>query len=124
MKSGKPKVLHQIASRSMIAHVLECVEVAGVGAVAVVLGPNRDDVRAEAATYCPEARFFTQTFCRTCGSAMPRVDPGRGIAVIPMGALDDGPGVTPREHIFVGSKAPWFEIADALPQHAEWPPKS
>jgi hypothetical protein len=24
-------------------------------------------------------------------------------------------------HIFVGSKAPWFEIADALPRHAELP---
>ena len=25
----------------------------------------------------PEARFFTQVFCRTCGSAMPRIDPER-----------------------------------------------
>ena len=27
-------------------------------------------------------------------------------------------------HIFVGSKAPWFEIADALPQHAEQMPRA
>jgi hypothetical protein len=39
-----------------------------------------------------------------------------------MGALDDDPGVRPREHIFVGSKAPWDEITDALPQHGEMPP--
>ena len=70
----------------------------------------------------PEAQFFTQTFCRACGSPMPRVDPGRGIAIIPMGALDDDPGARPDHHIFVGSKAPWFEITDKLPQYAEQQP--
>ncbi len=29
-------------------------------------------------------------------------------------------GVHYTAHIFVGSKAPWFEITDALPQHAEF----
>jgi hypothetical protein len=70
----------------------------------------------------PEALRFTQTFCRRCGGKLPRVDPARKLAVVPMGALDDDPGVRPREHIFVGSKAAWDEIADALPQHDEMPP--
>jgi len=60
MKSSKPKVLHEIAGRSMLAHVLASVKEAGIGTVAVVVGPNRDDVRAEAAAHCPQARFFTQ----------------------------------------------------------------
>jgi hypothetical protein len=70
----------------------------------------------------PEARFFTQVFCRTCGSAMPRIDRERGIAVVPMGSLDDDPGIRPQFHIFVDSKAPWYEIVDVLPQHAEAAP--
>jgi hypothetical protein len=70
----------------------------------------------------PEARFFAQAFCTVCGGKAPRLDPSRDLAVVPMGALDDDPGVRPREHIFVASKAPWFEIADALPQHAEAAP--
>ena len=70
----------------------------------------------------PEARFFMQVFCRICGSCLPRVDRQRGFAVVPMGAFDDDPGVRPQYHIFVASNAPWFEIADALPQHAEYPP--
>lgn len=70
----------------------------------------------------PEARFFTQIFCATCGSPVPRIDPSRGFAVIPMGALDDDPGFRLQHHIFVGSKAPWFDIADDLPQHQEAPP--
>jgi hypothetical protein len=68
----------------------------------------------------PEAERFTQVFCRTCGSIMPRIASDRGLAVIPMGALDDDPGIRPQAHIFVGSKAPWFEIADQLPQYAEY----
>jgi hypothetical protein len=67
----------------------------------------------------PEAQFFMQVFCRTCGSPMPRADANRGFAVLAMGALDADPGVRPRNHIFVGSKAPWFEITDSLPQFAE-----
>jgi hypothetical protein len=70
----------------------------------------------------PEARFFTQVFCGSCGSPMPRIDPGRGIAVVPMGALDDDPALHPERHIFVGSKAPWDVIADGLPQFEEYPP--
>ncbi len=72
----------------------------------------------------PEAKFFTQTFCRICGSKLPRVDPSRNLTVVPLGALDDDPGVGPAMHIFVSAKAPWFEIADRLPQYAEYPPSA
>jgi hypothetical protein len=70
----------------------------------------------------PEALRFTQSFCGVCGGKLPRVDPARKLAVVPMGALDDDPGIRPSEHIFVGSKAAWDEIHDGLPQHAEYPP--
>jgi hypothetical protein len=67
----------------------------------------------------PEARYFAQAFCRECGGKLPRLDSERNLAVVPMGALDDHPGLAPSAHIFTGSKAPWFEIADDLPRHAE-----
>lgn len=67
----------------------------------------------------PDARYFQQVFCSCCGSPMPRLDAGREIAVIPMGSLDDDPGMSPNVHIYVGSKAPWFEITDALTQRQE-----
>lgn len=70
----------------------------------------------------PDARFFTQTFCETCSSLMPRKDAGRGIAVIPMSSLDDDPGIRPQDHIFVEYKADWHHITDELPQHREGPP--
>jgi len=38
---------------------------------------------------------------------------------VAMGSLVVAPSVRPTEHIFVGSKAPWFEITDDLPQSEE-----
>jgi hypothetical protein len=89
---------------------------------------NADDLRfargadALVSYKLPEARFFTQVFCSTCGSPMPRVDRERGFAVVPMGSLDVDPGLRPERHIFVASNAPWYDIPDTLPQHAEYPP--
>ncbi len=39
---------------------------------------------------------------------------------VSMGSLVDAPTIRPTHHIFVGSKAPWFEIADDLPQFDEY----
>jgi hypothetical protein len=64
----------------------------------------------------PEAERFGTAFCQRCGSLVPRVTGVNGETVnIPAGCLDSDPGITPRGHIFVGSKAPWFEITDSLP---------
>jgi hypothetical protein len=70
----------------------------------------------------PEARYFTATFCTRCGAETPRVSAERGFAVVPAGGLDTDPGIRPRAHIYVGSKASWFDITDDVPQFAEAPP--
>lgn len=67
----------------------------------------------------PEARRFTHFFCGRCGSTLPFRNEERGLVGVPMGGLDADPEYAPRAHIFVGSKAPWFTICDALPQHPE-----
>ncbi|MCX7900586.1 MAG: NTP transferase domain-containing protein, partial [Methylocystis sp.] len=67
MKSDVPKVLHKIAGRTMLAHVLVSVAEAGAARAAVVVGPGCDDVRAEARRYAPNASFFEQS--RRLGTA-------------------------------------------------------
>jgi len=67
----------------------------------------------------PDAQYFTQVFCKVCSSLMPRRNAERGIAVIPMGSLDDDPEIRPAAHIFVNSKAGWHDITDDLPQYPE-----
>ncbi|HLK88307.1 MAG TPA: GFA family protein [Polyangia bacterium] len=60
----------------------------------------------------------THTFCRVCGSTLATFLGAREIG-LPLGTLDDDPGVRPSAHVFVDSKAPWFEITDGLPQLPE-----
>jgi hypothetical protein len=63
-----------------------------------------------------EATHFTQTFCARCAAKVPTVDPDRGIAIVPLGGLDDLPPVTPREHIWTAEIPAWSGVTDALPQ--------
>ena len=60
MKSARPKALHEIAGQSMLAHVLGAVAAAGAQDVAVVIGPDRDDVAAEALRAAPRALIRVQ----------------------------------------------------------------
>jgi hypothetical protein len=71
----------------------------------------------------PEAQHFGTAFCQRCGSAVPRVSFEHNVAVVPAGSLDSEPGIAPAAHIFVGSKAPWTDISDTIPQFAEMPPR-
>ena len=70
----------------------------------------------------PEAARFTHCFCRVCGSSMPRTADDN--VMIPAGSLDHDPGARERMHIYVESKAPWYEISDALSQHPAGPGSS
>ncbi len=69
----------------------------------------------------PTAMVFGQAFCKTCGSSMPRKRPGAEMYNIPAGALNQPPGAEPKGHIYVGSKAPWFDITDNKPQWQKSP---
>jgi len=63
-----------------------------------------------------------RTFCAICGSAGPSTMPELGVAAAPAAGLQGDLGIKPQSHIFVGSKAPWYTITDALPQHDAYPP--
>jgi hypothetical protein len=57
------------------------------------------------------------TRCRACGSLLFSVVRDGAFAHVTLGTLVDDPSIRPTAHIFVESKAPWFEITDNLPQH-------
>jgi hypothetical protein len=63
---------------------------------------------------------LNNTRCAACGSLLFSVVREGAYVHVALGSLVDPPGVRPTEHIFVGSKAPWFEITDDLPQHVEY----
>ncbi len=59
---------------------------------------------------------LNDTRCGACGSLLFSVVREGAYVHVAMGSLVGVPTIRPTEHIFVGSKAPWFEITDDLPQ--------
>lgn len=78
--------------------------VQGAGGLLIVGGPEGHDAH-----------------CAACGSLLYSVVREGAFVHVAMGTLVDAPAIRPNKHIFVGSKAPWFEITDDLPQFQEFP---
>lgn len=60
-------------------------------------------------------------FCRICGSPLPGTNEEDKEVGIPVGLLDQDPGVRPSLHIMVESKAPWYDIAGDETQYETFP---
>ncbi|MFM7083491.1 MAG: NTP transferase domain-containing protein [Hyphomicrobium sp.] len=60
MKSELPKVMHRIAGRSMIGHVLDVALQLQTPQIAVVVGPEMQDVVEEAKSIAPHIQIFEQ----------------------------------------------------------------
>ncbi|MGA3339569.1 MAG: bifunctional UDP-N-acetylglucosamine diphosphorylase/glucosamine-1-phosphate N-acetyltransferase GlmU [Methylocella sp.] len=61
MRSARPKVLHKLAGRSMLAHVLHSLMDAGADRTIVIVGPNHDAVIAEAKAIASDVEIAVQS---------------------------------------------------------------
>lgn len=62
----------------------------------------------------------TKTFCSICGTNLISLYVDQpDILGISLGGLEQDPGARPQAHIFVDSKASWYDIDDKLPQYSE-----
>ena len=62
------------------------------------------------------------TFCKTCGSQMPR-QTAENKVFLPAGTLDEGVELTPTAHIYYDSRATWEDGIAGAPKFAELPGK-
>jgi hypothetical protein len=69
----------------------------------------------------PQAQRFTNSFCITCGSRLPRQ--ATDTVIIPCGSLDDEIPIKPQARIFSGSRATWSCSGDELPAYPEYAPQ-
>ncbi len=68
------------------------------------------------------SEHVVKSFCSVCGSNLiSTYDNKPHLIGVPLGGLDQAPSNRCEGHIFVGSKSPWFEITDELPQHDAFP---
>ena len=59
--------------------------------------------------------------CERCGSLLYSLVRDGAYLHVCLGTLIDSPSIRPTAHIFVGSKAPWDDICDGLPQFDRFP---
>jgi hypothetical protein len=59
--------------------------------------------------------------CERCGSLLYSLVRDGTYLHVTMGTLIDSPTIRPTAHIFVGSKAPWDDVCDGLPQFDRFP---
>lgn len=71
----------------------------------------------------PSSARGLRPFCSRCGSVVPTAMPHMDVVFVPAGNLEGDPGTRPMLHMFAASRASWFPITDALPQHATFPPE-
>jgi hypothetical protein len=62
------------------------------------------------------AKYFARAFCSECGSALPWISRRDGSIVIPVGVLDDEPGVRPLHRIFCADEAEWCQDLGSVPR--------
>ena len=73
--------------------------------------------QADLTTYA-SSDDHTRVFCRICGSnIMVELDLEPEAVYLAMGTVDGDPKCPPGYHIFVGSKAPWYEFDDLSPRY-------
>ncbi|OZG73552.1 hypothetical protein BTA51_11145 [Hahella sp. CCB-MM4] len=75
----------------------------------------------ESVSYFHKSEETDLAFCKNCGSSLFSKKLKRGKSIVRLGILNDAPSQKPSTHIFVGSKAPWYDISDKLTQFDELP---
>ena len=67
-------------------------------------------------TYRVPATRHEKSFCTECGSALPRVQSGGALLVVPAGSLDTAIGIRPNAHICFESRAQWDTCLEDVPR--------
>lgn len=73
-------------------------------------------------TRYPSSPSIERCFCRVCGSSLFTLRHDLGRVHLRLGSVNGDPGVRAQMHVYVGSKASWYDIADSLPQYHSMPP--
>ena len=113
------------ALRPVIAcHCRQCRRWSG-NFVAATQARTADLVLTQAETlawYCSSDQA-ERGFCARCGGNLFWRPVGGTRTSIMAGTLDPPTGLWIAQHIFVADKSDFYDIGDAAPQHAHWPPE-
>lgn len=69
----------------------------------------------------PEAKSFSRSFCRRCGSMVAYLKRDGSAVMVPAGGLDQEPDIDPNDHIFYGDRAHWYETGLGAKKYRQGP---
>jgi len=72
-------------------------------------------------TYDHENSGHIKSFCPDCGSALPNLQRGGSLLMVPAGSLDSDLEVVPNGHIYLSQKANWDHRLEDLPRYGTLP---
>ena len=76
-------------------------------------------------TYYASSKSHTRLFCKHCGSnILVALTSEPDALYVAMGVIDNNPKLTPGYHIFMGSKAPWYDFNNGGEQYDTFPAES
>src|SRR5271169_2675677 len=105
MKSNRPKVLHRIAGQPMVRHLLATVERLSPARIAVVIGPDMDDV---ASAVAPHPAVIQHEQLGTGHAALAALDTLHGFTGNVLVLFADSPLITQEslERLLAARRAP------------------
>ncbi|ACK49849.1 glutathione-dependent formaldehyde-activating GFA [Methylocella silvestris BL2] len=108
-------------SQPIACHCSQCAKTSGnYAAMASCRSADLDLIAAETLTWFQSSELVRRGFCARCGgNVFWKMEPGEETYVT-AGTLEQPTGLRLAEHIFVASKADFYEITDGLPQKPEW----
>ncbi len=74
-------------------------------------------------TYEYNSTGHNKSFCPNCGSALPKLQEGGSVVVVPAGCLDEDIDIRPQAHIYMDDKGNWDHDFESIPKYAELPIK-
>lgn len=103
-------------------HCSQCRRQSGHYWVSTDVPRERFSIRGEESlSWYQSSERVRRGFCSICGSALFWDARGHGKIAVAMGAIDSPTGTHLAKHIFTAYQGDYYDIADGLPQEADWP---
>lgn len=71
----------------------------------------------------PDAKYFANSFCKICGSALPWLTQPGNNRIVTAGTIDEGLEIKPSQSIFWADRADWYESTCDIAKHEQLPIK-
>ena len=97
----------------LICHCTDCQKSTGSPLASIIVIPESDfKVNGSTGSYECEAKV-TRSFCKNCGSRVPRFSSGRGAMMVPIGSTMDSPEIEPTL-VCLEDHTDWFTDLEKL----------